>query len=63
MLKKIASVNTYEDFQDNELILKFMLINISSGIAMGMMSFIIPVYAINLKATSTEIGLINGISE
>jgi MFS family permease len=39
-----------------------LFINISSGIAMGMMSFIIPVYAINLKATSTEIGLINGIS-
>lgn len=42
--------------------MKFMLINISTGIAMGMMNFIIPVYALSLNATSTEIGLIKGIS-
>lgn len=46
----------------NGLILKFMLINISTGIAMGMMNLIIPVYALRLNATSTEIGLIKGIS-
>ncbi len=49
-------------FEGNELILRFMLINISSGIAVGMMNFIIPVYALSLNASSTEIGLINGIS-
>lgn len=49
-------------FEGNELILRFMLINISSGIAVGMLNFIIPVYALSLNATSTEIGLINGIS-
>ncbi len=49
-------------FQDNELILGFMLINISSGIAVGMINLIIPIYALSLNATSTEIGLIKGIS-
>ncbi len=39
-----------------------MLINISSGVAGGMMNFIIPVYALSLNATSTEIGLIKGFS-
>lgn len=49
-------------FEGNELIFRFMLINISSGIAVGMINFILPIYAISLKATSTEIGLIKGIS-
>ncbi len=49
-------------FEGNELIFRFMLINISSGIAVGMMNFIIPVYALSLNATSIEIGLIKGIS-
>lgn len=49
-------------FKGNELILRFMFINISSGIAMGMINFIFPVYALSLNATSTEIGLIKGIS-
>ncbi|MCZ7406001.1 MAG: MFS transporter [Candidatus Methanoperedens sp.] len=39
-----------------------MLINISTGIAMGMMNLIIPIYALSLNASSTEIGLIKGIS-
>lgn len=46
----------------NELLLKFMMINVSSGIAVGMMNFIIPVYALGLNATSSEIGLIKGFS-
>ncbi|HEY9207404.1 MAG TPA: MFS transporter [Candidatus Methanoperedens sp.] len=46
----------------NNLILKFMLINVSTGISMGMMNLIIPIYALSLDATSTEIGLIKGIS-
>ncbi|HEY9247060.1 MAG TPA: MFS transporter, partial [Candidatus Methanoperedens sp.] len=46
----------------NSLILKLMLINISTGIAMGMMNLILPIYALSLDATSTEIGLIKGIS-
>ncbi len=49
-------------FQGNELLLRFMLVNISSGIAVGMMNFIIPVYALSVNATSAEIGLIKGIS-
>lgn len=49
-------------FDGNELIFRFMLINIFSGIAVGMMNLIIPVYALSLNATSTEIGLIKGIS-
>jgi len=49
-------------FRDNELILGFMLINISSGIAVGMINLILPIYALSLNATSTEIGLIKGIS-
>lgn len=39
-----------------------MLINISSGIAVGMINLILPIYALSLNATSTEIGLIKGIS-
>lgn len=49
-------------FQGNELILKFMLINISTGIAMGMVNFILPIYALSLNASSTQIGLIKGIA-
>jgi len=49
-------------FEGNELIFRFMLINISSGVAIGMMNFIIPVYALSLNATSTEIGLIKGFT-
>lgn len=49
-------------FKGNELIFRFMLINISSGIAIGMMNFIIPVYALSMNATSTEIGMIKGFS-
>ncbi len=46
----------------NELILKFMLINISTGIAMGMVNLILPIYALSLNASSTQIGLIKGIA-
>ncbi len=49
-------------FKDNELILKFMFINISTGVAMGMVNLIIPIYALSLNASSTEIGMIKGIS-
>lgn len=49
-------------FEGNEFILRFMLINMSSGITGGMLNFIIPVYAISLNATSTEIGLIKGFT-
>lgn len=49
-------------FEGNELIFRLMFINVCSGIAMGMMNFIIPVYALSLNATSTEIGIIKGIS-
>ncbi len=46
----------------NELLFNFMLVNISSGIAVGMMNFIIPVYALSLNATSAEIGLLKGFT-
>jgi len=46
----------------NELLFNFMLVKISSGIAVGMMNFIIPVYALSLNATSAEIGLIKGFT-
>ncbi len=49
-------------FEGNELILRFMLINISSGVAIGMMNFIIPIYALSLNASSTEIGMIKGFT-
>ena len=49
-------------FERNELLFNFMLVNISSGIAVGMMNFIIPVYALSLNATSAEIGLIKGFT-
>lgn len=49
-------------FQGNELIMRFMLINISSGVAIGMMNFIIPIYALSLNASSTEIGMIKGFT-
>ena len=49
-------------FQGNELISRFMLINISSGIAVGLMNLILPIYALSLNATSTEIGMIKGFS-
>jgi len=49
-------------FQGNELILKFMLININTGIAMGMVNLILPIYALSLNASSTQIGLIKGIA-
>ena len=48
--------------EGNEFIFRFMLINISSGVTGGMLNFIIPVYAISLNATSTEIGLIKGFT-
>lgn len=49
-------------FKGNELILKFMLINISTGIAMGMVNLILPIYALSLNASTTQIGLIKGIA-
>ena len=48
-------------FKDNELLCRFMAINICSGISIGMINFIIPLYALSLDATSTEIGLIRGM--
>ena len=48
--------------EDNNLLLKFMLINICTGIWVGMVNFIIPVFALSLHANSVEIGLIRGLS-
>jgi len=48
-------------FQDNELIVQFMAMNIGSGIAVGMVNFILPLFALSLNATTTEIGLIKGM--
>ena len=45
----------------NELIVRFMAMNIGSGIAVGMVNFILPLFALSLDATTTEIGLIKGM--
>jgi MFS family permease len=38
-----------------------MAMNIGSGIAVGMVNFILPLFALSLNATTTEIGLIKGM--
>ncbi len=48
--------------EDNDLILKFMIINICTGVWVGMVNFIIPVFALSMNANSVEIGLIRGLS-
>lgn len=48
--------------EGNELILEFMVINICTGIWVGMVNFIIPIYGLYLHASSVEIGLIRGLS-
>jgi MFS family permease len=48
-------------FKGNELIVQFMAMNIGSGIAVGMMNLIVPLFALSLDATSTEIGMIRGM--
>lgn len=48
--------------ESSELITRFMIINVSSGIAMGMINLIIPIYALSMNATQTEIGLIKGFT-
>jgi MFS family permease len=47
--------------EGNELIVRFVAMNIGSGIAVGMVNFILPLYALSLSATTTEIGLIKGM--
>lgn len=47
--------------EGNELIARFMAMNIGSGIAVGMVNFILPLYALSLHATTAEIGLIKGM--
>lgn len=47
--------------EGNELIARFVAMNIGSGIAVGMVNFILPLYALSLHATTTEIGLIKGM--
>ena len=48
--------------RENDLILKFMVINICTGTWVGMVNFIIPVFALSLHATPVEIGLVRGLS-
>lgn len=48
--------------EDNDLILKFMVINVCTGTWVGMVNFIIPVFALSLGATPVEIGLVRGLS-
>ncbi|MDD1702545.1 MAG: MFS transporter [Methanoregula sp.] len=45
----------------NELIARFMAMNLGSGIAVGMVNFILPLYAISLNASNFEIGLIKAM--
>lgn len=49
-------------FEENDLITRFMIINICTGIWVGMVNFIIPVFALSLGATPVEIGLVRGLS-
>ncbi len=48
--------------KENSLILNFMAINVCTGTWVGLVNFIIPIYALSLNATSFEIGLIRGLS-
>ena len=48
--------------EENALLLKFMTVNICSGTSIGLMNLIIPIFALSLHATSTEIGLIRGVT-
>lgn len=45
----------------NELLFRLVIINICSGIAVGLLNLIIPLYALNLNATDFEIGLIKAM--
>ncbi|ACL16474.1 MFS transporter [Methanosphaerula palustris] len=47
--------------KENELIARFMAMNIGSGIAVGMVNFILPLFSLSLDATTAEIGLIKGM--
>jgi MFS family permease len=49
-------------FEENDLITRFMIINICTGIWVGMVNFIIPVFALSLGASPVEIGLVRGLS-
>ncbi|MDP4145063.1 MAG: MFS transporter [Bacillota bacterium] len=56
MKKDINSVST------REIILGFVFLNILSGTASGVLSMIIPLYAISINASAAQVGLIRGIS-
>jgi MFS family permease len=48
--------------EENELLLKFMIVNVCSGTSIGLMNLITPIFALYLHATSMEIGLIRGVT-
>ncbi|WP_342770236.1 MULTISPECIES: MFS transporter [unclassified Methanoculleus] len=45
----------------NELLFRLVIINICSGISVGLLNLIIPLYALSLSATNFEIGLIKAM--
>ncbi|WP_197535219.1 MFS transporter [Methanocella arvoryzae] len=54
--------NLQQLYKSNDLIMRFMLINVCTGTWVGMVNFIIPVFALSLGASSFEIGLVRGLS-
>lgn len=51
-----------ESLEKNDLIAKFMVINICTGTWVGMVNFILPIFALSLHANSVEIGMVRGLS-
>jgi len=47
---------------NNKMILGFVLLNILSGTAGGMLQMIVPLYALSINANTAQVGLIKGIS-
>lgn len=53
----------YRNFNsNNKIILGFIMLNILSGTAGGMLQMIVPLYALSINADTAQVGLIKGIS-
>ena len=49
-------------FSRNKLIISFVILNITMGTAGGIFQMTLPLYALSLKASTAQIGLISGAS-
>ncbi|MFL0195277.1 MFS transporter [Clostridium sp. WILCCON 0269] len=47
---------------NNKIVLGFILLNILSGTASGILQMIVPLYALSINANTAQVGLIKGIS-